>query len=95
MPQEECDHGWRGNSGEGRSVRPLSAGESRSECSVCVDYDQRWLLLALALFDHVVAGLGEDEPAAQSWFEVEPFLLAHALRLTGESKMGAAAGPLQ
>ncbi len=36
------------------------------------------LLLALALFDHVVAGLGEDEPTAQSWFEVEPFLLAHA-----------------
>ena len=36
------------------------------------------LVLALALFDHVVAGLGEDEPTAQSWFEVEPFLLAHA-----------------
>ncbi len=50
-------------------------------------------LLALALFEHVVAGLGEDEPTAQSWVEVEPFLLAHALRLTGQSKMGAAAGP--
>ncbi len=49
---------------------------------------RRWLL-ALALFEHVVAGLGEDEVAAQGWFEVEPFLLAHARRLTGPSKMGA------
>jgi len=37
-----------------------------------------------------VAGLGEDEPTARSWFEVEPFLVAHALRLTGQSKMGVA-----
>ncbi len=53
------------------------------------------LVLALALFDHVVAGLGEDESTAQIWFEVEPFLLAPPLRLTGQSKMGAAARPLQ
>ena len=52
-------------------------------------------LLALALFDHVVAGLGEDEPATRSWVEVEPLLLAHAWRLTGQSKMGAVAKALQ
>ena len=50
-------------------------------------------MLALALFEHVVAGLSEDEPTGRSWFEVEPFLLAHARRLTGQSKVGAAAGP--
>ena len=53
------------------------------------------LLLALALFGHVVAGLGGEEPTARSWFEVEPFLLAHVVRLTGQSKMGAAGRPLQ
>ena len=52
-------------------------------------------MLALALFDHVVAGLGEDEPATRSWVEVEPLLLAHAWRLTGQSKMGAVAKALQ
>jgi hypothetical protein len=48
-------------------------------------------VLALALFDHVVAGLGEDEPTTRSWVEVEPFLLSHFWRLTGQSKMGAVA----
>ena len=51
-------------------------------------------MLALALFEHVVAGLGEDEAATQSWLEVESLVLSPALRLTGQSKVSLGAqGP--
>jgi|GEM_PF-7009178 len=53
------------------------------------------VVLALALFEHVVAGLGEDEAASQSWLEVEPFLLSPSVRLTGQSKMSLGAEHLR
>ena len=56
---------------------------------------RRLSLLALALFEHAVAGLGEDGATAKSWLEVEPFLLFPALWVSGQSKVWLGASCLQ
>ncbi len=52
-------------------------------------------VLALALFEHAVAGLGEDGATAKSWLKVEPFLLFPALWVSGQSKVWVGARCMQ